>query len=817
MNNPKVHLICNAHLDPVWQWRWEEGCSEALATFRNAVEILHEYDEFIFNHNEAVLYQWVQKYDPRLFRGIQQLVKKEKWFISGGWYLQPDVNLPGTESIIRQIIIGRRYFKEYFNVEPNVAYNFDSFGHSGGLPQILKHAGYQMYIHQRPESKYLDLPAELYTWRGIDGSEITALRIEIGLYVTERDNIEERLSEAIKLARKLNRDVPVFWGLGNHGGGATRKDLDNIRAFIQKENSVKIIHSSTDYLYESLTEAAHNAPVVEGDLQRVFTGCYTSMSRIKRRAVNSLARLVQTEALQTVNWWLFNHEYPRDQLAKSWQDHLFNDFHDILTGSCIQPAEQDALNLYGCISDTLRRLHLGVAVKFNQEIPIQNVYIPVTVLNANPSATKVPVEFECMFDYRPPRKKNWHLKLFLPDRTEITCQEEQPEALLPFHNWRRKICFMSDLPALGATNFFLEPFEGKPDMKQAKPALNFHIDPETGLINELYAKDERQCLSGSLLNPLVIEDKGDSWGTDVWSYRKIIGKFVTIPGSVQNIENGPVRSITETILSYNQSKMIIHTISYSQWPVIEYKIRIHWNEKHKRLKLTVPTKFIHSNLLCEVPGGAIHRPADGQEYVHGRWFVIQGGVDGRQTALAVVNNGQHGIDFKNAEVRLSILRSAAYCHEKDLVLDESPYRKFMDQGIHEIKLLVTAGNPENVCHLLPGLADWLSEPPAVFPHLPIGSIEQKAPGSPFEIKNNKSVDLIFLKPENIKLTACKRSWDGKALIIRLQESTGKFSNMYLEIKFPEIKIKMNFKAFEIKTLRIEKSGKWSEVNLIKEI
>src|SRR5512135_2087989 len=94
---PTVHLICNAHLDPVWQWRWEEGASEALSTFRTAVELLREHEDLIFNHNEAVLYRWVQQYDPALFGEIQKLVLEGRWCISGGWYLQPDANLPGTE------------------------------------------------------------------------------------------------------------------------------------------------------------------------------------------------------------------------------------------------------------------------------------------------------------------------------------------------------------------------------------------------------------------------------------------------------------------------------------------------------------------------------------------------------------------------------------------------------------------------------------------------------------------------------------------------------------------------------------------------
>jgi len=228
MKKPVLHLICNAHLDPVWQWRWEEGCSETLSTFSSAVDMLNEHPRLIFNHNEAVLYEWVLQHDPKLFKKIQQLVKNGRWVISGGWFLQPDVNLPGIESIIRHIIVGREFFKKHFKVVPTVAYNFDSFGHSGGLPQVLRKAGYKMYIHMRPKESDLHLPSDLYQWKGVDGSMILGYRIAVGFYHTERDNIVQRLREGTELALKLNRDVPVFWGIGDHGGGATREDLGTL-------------------------------------------------------------------------------------------------------------------------------------------------------------------------------------------------------------------------------------------------------------------------------------------------------------------------------------------------------------------------------------------------------------------------------------------------------------------------------------------------------------------------------------------------------------------------------------------------------------
>lgn len=127
-----LHLICNAHIDPVWLWDMEEGISAAISTFRMAAVFCEEYDGLVFNHNEVVVYKWIEEMEPELFARIQELVRKGKWHIMGGWYLQPDCNMPGGESFIRQMEAGREYFREKFGKQPTTAINFDPFGHSRG-------------------------------------------------------------------------------------------------------------------------------------------------------------------------------------------------------------------------------------------------------------------------------------------------------------------------------------------------------------------------------------------------------------------------------------------------------------------------------------------------------------------------------------------------------------------------------------------------------------------------------------------------------------------------------------------------------------
>ena len=802
MRKPVIHLICNAHLDPVWQWRWDEGAGEAVTTFGIAARLLREYPAFVFTHNEAVLYRWVQTYDAALFREIQSLVAGGRWCISGGWDLQPDVNMPGTESIIRHIAEGREFFLKHFGVQPKVAYNFDSFGHSGGLPQILKKAGYAMYIHMRPGPKDLSLPSDLYRWRGIDGSEIAAYRIPSAGYNTFNGKAVERIREGIDTALGLNRDTPVFWGLGDHGGGATAGELEQIHALMKQETRVEIIHSSPERYYEAIRGLTPSLPVVEGDLQRVFTGCYTSMSRLKRRMQRNLGEIVQAEGLCAAAWWREGQEYPADQIRDAWRDHLFNDFHDILSGSSIESAERDALDLYGRSSETTRRLRLGAASGFGKGRN-RGLEIPVTVLNMNPGAHRVPVEFEYMIDHVPKLEGRWHPRLFAIDGSEIPVQEEAAESLLLADQWRRKICFNALLPQLGASYYRIEMHSG-PGIPGAAPPGVKYAASGSGLITNLDAGNGREVLAGEAMKALLVEDRADSWGMEEWSYRDVLAGFEFVPGSLVTLENGPVRKVTEAVFECGRSRIICRTHVYAGFPFLEFRFRVHWNEDRKRLKIAIPTAFQSSGAYCEVPGGALLRPPDGEEHIQGRWLVVSGKIAGKPTALGIINSGQYGFDLQEGEVRLSVLRSALYCHERSFDPGPPRCRLHMDQGVHDFRLIMIAGDPGEVLGAVAGLADWLSAPPYVVPHLPV---RDQTPGQR---------EIMNLEPGNIRLIACKRSWDARALIMRFQETVGSETEARIRLVDPSVSVALVFRPFEIRTIRFGRDGTWSEVTMIGE-
>ena len=238
----KVHLICNAHIDPIWQWDWQEGASAVLSTFQSAVNLAEKHD-YIFCHNEVTVYKYVEEYAPELFSKIQELVKKGKWHIMGGWHVQPDCNMPSGESFVRQALTGRQYFLEKFGKVPHVAINFDSFGHSRGLVQIMAKSGYKGYVHMRPQPQHLEMPANDYTWVGYDGSKIVGMRPH-GWYSTPKGHAAEYINATVNMCPDDDINMRL-WGIGNHGGGPSKKDLDDL-VVLKKELAEKY---STDNIY----------------------------------------------------------------------------------------------------------------------------------------------------------------------------------------------------------------------------------------------------------------------------------------------------------------------------------------------------------------------------------------------------------------------------------------------------------------------------------------------------------------------------------------------------------------------------------------
>ena len=387
----ELHLVCNAHIDPVWQWTWEEGIAAAFSTFNSAANLADKYD-YIFCHNEAMLYENIEKYAPELFEKIRKLVKSGKWRIMGGWYLQPDCTMLSGESFVRQIGYGKMYFKDKFNAEPKVALNVDSFGHTRGLVQILVKTGYTGYFHCRPNNTQFSLPCGEYLWKGLDGSLIKAVRRFD--YSSALGKVNEKLQTYLRsdgqgdpfilgscenTAKVEIGDYQImFWGVGNHGGGPSDKDLAYLKEQIENYKDVTIKHSFPEEFFEKINPSL----VVDKSLYISMPGCYTSMSAVKQKHRELENLIYSTEKMASICAINGLMEYPAESFKAACEDLMTAQFHDTLPGTVIEKGEQNALMLleHGREEVTKIRMQAFFALTVRQKRAGEGEY-PLFVFN----------------------------------------------------------------------------------------------------------------------------------------------------------------------------------------------------------------------------------------------------------------------------------------------------------------------------------------------------------------------------------------------------------------------------------------------------
>lgn len=826
MNKPKkrVHLICNAHLDPVWLWEWQEGAAEAVSTFRTAAEICESYRDFVFNQGDAILYRWVAEYDPALFKRIQTLVQRRKWHVTGGWYLQPDCNMCSGEALTRQILAGHDFFKQHFNVRPTVAFNPDSFGHSRGLVQILKRAGYDAYLITRPQQGYHDA----FRWKGFDGSEVLCARVAEGyhsLFGQARAKIEKALEN------HADEDlILVLWGIGNHGGGPSRRDLEEIEALRAERPDIEFIHSTPENYFAELAKKRDQLPVVSTAVIPFAVGCYTTQTRIKRNYRELENEFFLTEKMATAATAQNFIEYPAVELQEAQRDLLFVQFHDILPGSSIQPVEEASLRLMGHGLHVLSQVKARAFFALCSGLaPARSGEIPILVYNPHPWPLTAIIECEFnLYD------QNWNETFTFPrvyrQGREIPAQIEKELSNITL-DWRKRIVFQANLPPSQISRFDCHPevLLAKPghELRAQKGRIQFsnesmeiEINARTGLIDK-YRVAGMDYLKPRSFQPLVIQDDEDPWGMLVDSFRKIAGRFrllnpqesaefsgvkkSALP-AVRVIESGPVRHVVEAVFGYGQSRLVMRYKLPQRGSEIEIHLRVYWNEQDKALKLSIPTPFSEAEYRGEAVFGVDNLATDGRECVAQRWVGI---IDKKSDAcVTLINHATYGSDFDKGECRPTLLRSPAYSCYPIPGRDRVPQDRFtprIDQGEREFTFWLNAGSVKQRLESVAPEAQAHAERPFALSFFPSSETRERTKA------------FVQLSDTAVQITTMKQTRNGKDLIVRLFEPTGKKRRTTFQLPALGIKQSVSLEPFEIQTLRISTEQRIVQaVNLIEE-
>ncbi|MBI5669074.1 MAG: alpha-mannosidase [Chloroflexi bacterium] len=784
-----LHMIGNAHIDPVWLWQWHEGFHEVKATFRSALDRMKEYDDFIFVASSAAFYDWVEKSDPAMFAEIKQRVREGRWQVVGGWWIEPDCNIPGGESFVRQGLYGQRYFKEKLGVTARVGFNVDSFGHSGTLPQILKKSGLSYYVFLRPMPHEKSLPSRLFWWEADDGSRVLAFRIAFE-YLSWGKELDIHVRRCADEMKDPQDEFMCFYGVGNHGGGPTRENLESIYRLNADPDLPTLVLSSPEAFFESVESKNWHLPVVHSDLQKHASGCYAAHSGIKRWNRLAENRLLAAEKWSILAAHTTGQPYSTD-FERAWKSVLFNQFHDILAGTSLEAAYDDARDSYGeALTIADRQMNYAVqSFAWNIHIEPEAGMKPIVVFNPHTWPVKANVELE-MYRWEP------SAVLVAENGQRIPHQEVQSAT----STGRVRLSFMADLPALGYRTYRLlpkgEPAETNPvqasDTVLENERLRLEFDPQTGYIARLYDKQAQvEVFKGDAATPVVIDDRSDTWGHDVFRFDQIAGAFKAV--SVRLVEHGPVKSVIRVTSEYGKSTLVQDFTMYPNRSQIDVNVVVDWREQLKVLKLRFPINVDFMKVTHEVPYGTIEQFANGEELPVQSWVDVSGIARGRGNlyGFSLLNDGKYSLDVNVRDIGLTVLRSPAYAHHVPHTLKPGALHSYIDQGIQRFSysMLPHAGSWEQA-----GTVKRAAE----LNQRPIALVATYHP----EGKLPQADCFIDVKPDNVIVSVLKKAEDNDDMIIRAYETTKSACKSTIHLTGLARTIETQFAPGEIKTFRV---------------
>ncbi len=779
----RVYLIGSAHLDPIWLWRWQEGCGEVLQTFRSALDRLNEYDDFVFTCSSAAYYQWVEEIAPDLFEEIRARVKEGRWVPVNGWWVQPDCNIPSGESFARQALYSQLYYNEKFGRICKTGYNVDSFGHNGNIPQLLKLGGMDAYVMMRPQPNENAAIPDIYMWQSPDGTRVPTFKIQDSYTASGKNSIDDRLATAERNEEKYDLGVMLFYGVGNHGGGPTRGDIEYMRSL--KAAGKCLLFSSPDEYFAALGSETHRLPLWTDDLQHHASGCYSATSLVKglnRRAENAL---YSAEAFSSVANRVAGMPPKTEDFKAAWKDVCFNQFHDILCGCSIMEAYTDVRDSFGhaiTIADRhqneallriARHVDTWVDGVSDPVCAVRNQDAgrfdrPVIVFNPLSFPVKVPVQTYNASKYVKNSKGE-----YVPAQNVRASRSNDSHA---------DTLFIAELPALGYETFWMKwegsfvPPEISPETDVKAEGLtmeNEHVkvsfSPETGCIVSLYNKAEGFDYASPekpVAVPTVIDDhKTDTWAHNVFTFHDIKG--VMALESIGLVESGPARAVIRTRHVFGDSYLTQDFILGSGQRTLRVKCKANWREQFTLLKMSFPVGGGDIENTYEIPGAFIKRPANGEEEPAGKWGAVSFTCGGRHT-LGVVNDSKYSYDCPENDFRITLLRNVIFA-------DHYSHRpaadfNFTDEGMQRFEYGVcTATGDADAC--------LLGREALLFNVRPVCVPESFHKGTAPQSDSFISVD-----QPNIVMNALKLCEDGTGdLILRLTEIAGADTEAHITV------------------------------------
>ncbi len=771
---PTLYLVSTAHLDTQWNWTVQDTIRQFVPdTFYTNFKFFEKYPDYVFTWEGAIHYMWFKEYHPDDWPTLQKYVAADRWRLAGSWINAVDTNMPSPESLVRQALYAKRFFRQEFNKTSQDIYLPDCFGFGFALPAIAAHCGLKSFSTQkltwgRP------IPFPVGRWKGVDGSEVLA-ELNPGDYVTRIQTDISTDPAWTQNYTPLGDGASVafrYFGTGDTGGGPTEESVQNVEKAIRNSaGKVAIKNTSADQLSRDLTPAQMSAlPEYTGELilKTHGTGCYTAQAAMKRfNRVNELLADAAERAAAAAEW-LTGLPYPGARLRQAWTRVLWHQFHDDLTGTSIPQAYQFSWN------DELASMNQFAGVLTSSVSAVAGVMdtsgtgIPLVVYNPISARRHDVVEARVTFGAVAPAAVRV---------TDAATGRDVPSQILSRSGGSVRLIFLADVASIGYRVYHVSgtaaagappagPLSVSADTLENN-RLTVRID-RNGDIASVYDKDAKREL---LKAPIMLELRDNyspAWPAWEVLYQTVHGparEYASKP-TMRVAERGPVRGAIEITRKAAGSTFVQRVTLAAGGDRVNIENDIDWRSPNSLLKVSFPLAASNPKATYDLGLGTIQRTnnePDKYEVPAQKWADV---TDvGGEFGVGIINDSKYGWDKPtDSTIRLTLLHTPR-------PNTSYTYQSSNDLGRHHFVFAVAGHAGDWRQGRLPARASELNQPLVAF----------QADAHPGALGRAWSLVSLDDLAGQAAVVAVKKAEDSNELVVRVQELYGEPARVTLRL------------------------------------
>lgn len=809
-----VSAVGHTHIDVAWLWRLRQTRDKAARSFATVNYLMGEYADYRFMSSQAQLYDFVKKDYPALYEAIKNRVREGRWEVEGGMWVEADTNVPSGESLIRQFLVGKRFFRREFDKNCEILWLPDVFGYSGALPQIMAGCGIKYFMTTKISwNEYNKIPYDTFLWEGIDGTAVLSHFIPSQSYGAEdrgafMTTYNSDLSPSQVIGgwkrysnKELNNNILNSYGYGDGGGGPTERMIEQglrMRAGLPGCPKVKFEFAGDFFRrLDKQVRGSRRLNKWRGELYLEYhRGTLTAQAANKRYNRKSEFLYQNIEFLHTLASLLLDNgfdRYPKTGIDAGWETILLNQFHDIIPGSSIAPVYADSREQY-------------------EKILTDGAYMQGTALERIANALNTGAFCLTVFNTLGFSRSSAVILPLLPEGIRSVLDSDGTPLPIQATYDGKQIAVLPNLPAKGYRSFRLS--EDTPQQREKTAVVNgnhvstafYEIDFSDDMeIRRLYCKklDWNAVPSGQAFNRLIAFEElpyqDHNWNTNAYFEESF--HIVSHVLNARVLENGPVRAVLQITRAYQNSLIQQYIILYAHSERIDVVNDIDWKEDSTMLKAEFPVAVNAEKATYDIQFGNIERPTHSNTLADFAKFEASAqkwaDLSDNSFGVSILNDCKYGYNIKNGKIRLSLLRSQNFP------------QKAQDQGQHHFTYSIY---PHAGFVSESGVVQQaydLNVPPLCMAATGRGSLPA-------------NFSLVSVERSHVILDTIKKAEDDEAVILRLYETWNRQCRCRLHLSLPiadaavcdmieerEQKlsfdgqdIELTFRPFEIKTIKL---------------